>query len=248
MVKNLRKISRASLCSAAALGILFLALAAYAQEQEIRPITLGDSMPDFTLPLFQGGQLTLSGLKGKNVMIIFPRGYAAEGAWCTICNYKYAELVDLEKKGQWREKYNVEILFILPYDKETVKKWVDVVPDQLEKIKGWKNPPDQDKLDEKARIRMERSRKGFPKDLALEKGNVPTPFPILIDEDRKLTKGLGLFTSEWGGSKVDQLMPSVFILDKNGSLQFKYIAQNTWDRPSYDYLAKILGMINKGLL
>jgi peroxiredoxin len=248
MTKNLQKISRNALRSAVGLGIFFLALTAFAQNQEIRPITLGDPMPDFTLPVFQGGQLTLSGLKGKNVMIIFPRGYAAEGAWCTICNYKYAELIDLEKKQQWREKYNVEILVVLPYDKETVKKWVDIVPDQLEKIKGWKNPPDQDKLDEKTRTRMERSRKGFPKDLTMEKGNVPTPFPILIDEDRKLSKGLGIFTSEWGGSKVDQLMPSVFILDKNGLLQFKYIAQNTWDRPSYDYLAKILGMINKGLL
>ncbi len=248
MVNKLQKACPVGLCSAVALGVLFLAVSGLAQNQEIRPLTLGDSMPEFTLPVFQGGELALSSLKGKNVMIIFPRGYAAEGAWCTICNYKYAELVDLEKKEHWREKYNVEILFILPYDKETIRKWVDVVPDQLEKIKGWKNPPDQDNLDDKTRARMERSRKGFPKDLSMEKGNVPTPFPILIDEDRKLTKGLGLFTSEWGGSKVDQLMPSVFILDKEGILQFKYIAQNTWDRPSYQYLAKILGMINKGML
>ncbi len=62
------------------------------------------------------------------------------------------------------------------------------------------------------------ARKGFPKDLTMEKGNVPSPFPLLIDEDRKLTGGLGLFTSEWGGSKADQMVPSVFILDKNGVL------------------------------
>jgi peroxiredoxin len=50
-------------------------------------------MPDFTLPAYQGGTVTLSALRGKNVMIIFPRGYAAENYWCTICNYKYAELI-----------------------------------------------------------------------------------------------------------------------------------------------------------
>jgi len=43
-------------------------------------------MLDFTLPAYQGGTVTLSALKGKNVMIIFPRGYAAENYWCTICN------------------------------------------------------------------------------------------------------------------------------------------------------------------
>jgi alkyl hydroperoxide reductase subunit AhpC len=92
------------------------------------------------------------------------------------------------------------------------------------------------------------ARNGFPKDLTMEKGNVPAPFPLLIDEDRKLTRGLGFFTSEWGGSKADQMVPSVFILDKNGVLKFKYVVQNTWDRTSYEYLAKIPGMINKGVL
>jgi hypothetical protein len=179
-------------------------------------------------------------------MIIFPRGYAAQGAWCTICNYKYAELIDLEKREQLRKQYNLEILIVLPYNKEIVKQWVEVLPDQLEKIKGWKNPPEPDKLDEKGKIRMERSRKGFPKDLVFEKGSVPTPFPILIDEDRKVTKGLGLFMTEWSGSKVDQVIPSVYIIDRQGILQFKYIGQNTWDRPSYDYLKQVLGIISSG--
>jgi hypothetical protein len=39
----------------------------------------------------------LPALKGKNVMIIFPRSYAAENYWCTICNYKYAELIEQGK-------------------------------------------------------------------------------------------------------------------------------------------------------
>jgi len=241
------KVRFAGLLCAAALGISLGFLTAYSQEPEIRPVVVGDPMPDFTLPTYQGGTQSLSALKGKNVMLIFPRGYAAPDAWCTICNYKYAELIDLEKREQLRKQYNVEILIVLPYSKEIVKQWVEVLPDQLEKIKGWKNPAEPDKLDEKGKMQMERSRKGFPKELVFEKGNVPTPFPILIDEDRKVTKGLGLFMTEWSGSKVDQVIPSVYIIDKQGVLQFKYIGQNTWDRPSCDYLKQVLGIINSGV-
>jgi len=40
------------------------------------------------------------------------------------------------------------------------------------------------------------------------------------------------------------VIPSVFIIDKEGRLAFKYIGQNTWDRPSLDYLKRILRFIN----
>ena len=226
-------------------GLVFLALSGFSQETEIRPVVVGQEMPDFTLPVYQGGQLTLSELKGKNVLIVFPRGYAAEGRWCTICNYRYADLVDDEMTKKLREKYNTEILYVLPYNRDIVKQWLEDMTGQLEKIQEWKNPPEPDKLDEKGKNWMERARKAFPKDLSFEEGNVPVPFPILIDEERKLTKRLGIFMTEWSESKVDQLIPSVYIVDKNGVLQFKYIGQNTWDRPGDAYLAKILEMINK---
>lgn len=245
MIKYLKKRSRAALWLALFPRMMLLVSSAFSQTQEIKSITLGEAMPSITLSSYQGGELSLASLKGKNVMIIFPRGYAAEGRWCTICNYKYAELIDLEKNAQLRKKYDLEILYVLPYGKDIVKQWLDALPDQLDKIKTWKYPAEPEKLDEKGRAWMERSRKGFPKDLAMEKGNVPTPFPILVDEARSVTKGLGIFTADWSGSKVDQLIPSVFIVDKKGILQFKYIGQNTWDRPSYDYLLKILEMINK---
>jgi len=188
--------------------------------------------------------MSLSSLKGKNVLIVFPRGFAAEGRWCTICNYKYADLIDVEKTEQLRKKFDLVILYVFPYGKETVRQWLDALPDQLQKIKAWKNPSEADKQDEKVKGRMDMARKGFPKDLSAEKGNVPAPFPILIDEDRKVTKGLGLFTTEWSGSKAEQLIPSVFVVDKQGILRFKYIGQNTWDRPSYEFLWKVLGWIN----
>ncbi len=219
--------------------------AIFSQEPEFRPAIIQQPMPDFTLPAYQGGEATLSSLKGKNVLIIFPRGYAAEGRWCTICNYKYVELVDLEKREQLRKKYNLEILYVLPYGKDVIKQWLEAMPGQLEKIKGWKYPAEPDKQDEKAKNWSERARKLFPKDLSLEKGEVPTPFPILMDADRKVTKGLGLFVTEWSGSRVDQLIPSEFIIDKNGVLMFKYMGQNTIDRPDDDYLIKMVELVDK---
>jgi len=65
---------------------------------------------------------------------------------------------------------------------------------------------------------MEFYRQLFPLDLSVKKGEVSTPFPILIDADRKLSKGLGLFMTEWG--------------------------QNTVDRPEYDYLFTVLDVLN----
>lgn len=247
MDKKKKTLTALHLFAAACAMAALLSLSAYSQDTAIRPAIVGRPMPDFTLPAFTGDALTLSDLKGKKVMVIFPRGFAAEGRWCTICNYKYAELVDLELGEQLRKKYNLEILYILPYDRDTVKAWLDAYPAQLEKIRGWKNPADPEKLDEPTKERMERSKREFPKDLSMKEGEVPAPFPILLDSERKVTRGLGLFMTEWGGSKVDQLTPSVYIIDKEGILQFKYIGQNTWDRPSYEYLTKILEILNKGL-
>ena len=215
-----------------------------AQEAETKPVTVGQPMPDFTLPAYQGGTVTLSALRGKNVMIIFPRGYAAENYWCTICNYKYAELIELERTQEIRKKYNVEVLIVLPYGPDVVKAWVDVLPEQLDKIKERKHPADPAKLDDKGKQTMERYRRLFPLDLSVKKGEVPTPFPILIDADRKLSKGLGLFMTEWGGGKIDQNIPSVYIVDAGGTLQFKYLGQNTVDRPEYDYLFMVLEVLN----
>ena len=201
-------------------------------------------MPDFTLPAFQGGEVTLSKLRGKNVLIIFSRGYAAPDYWCTICNYRYVELAELEKAQQFRKKYNVEVLFVFPYDQATVKTWLEVLPGQMDKIRDTKNPADPTKLDEAGKRRMERWRQIFPNDYKLKPGEIVDPFPVLIDTDRALSKRLGLFQTEWGGGKVEQNIPSVFIVDKNGVLLFKYMGQNTVDRPSYEYLFKVLDVIN----
>lgn len=213
-------------------------------EARPQPAIVGQPMTDFTLPVYQGGTLTLSSFRGKNVLILFPRGYAAENYWCTICNYRYVELVELEKARKIREKYNLEILVVFPYAHDVVKAWLEALPGQLESIKARKNPADPDKLDEAGKARMERSRMLYPADFSLEKGTVPAPFPILVDGERTLSKKLDLFRNEWSGGKVDQNIPSVYIIDAEGVLQFKYLGQNTMDRPGYDYLLKVLEVIN----
>ncbi len=217
-----------------------------AQAPTLAPVTVGSAMPDFTLPAFQGGTVTLSSLKGKTVILIFPRGYAAPGAWCHVCNYQHSELVDYDARTAFRKKANVEILFVMPYGKDVMADWVDKYPQQLADIDTQKNPPDPASLDEAGRRRMERARKFYPKAFKATKGAVPLPFPILLDADRTLSKGLGIFTTEWSGSKVDQNVPTVFVIDPAGVVQFKYFSQNTLDRPGVEHLVKVVEWVKGG--
>jgi peroxiredoxin len=214
-------------------------------QAQIQPVSVLQSMPDFTLPVFQGGEITLSQLRGKNVLLIFPRGLAGENHWCHICNYQYAELAELEINQDIRKKNNLEILFVLPYSKEMVQEWVDKFADQISDIENWKKPPNPENLDDRGRRRMEMIKRYFPKSYRFEKGKVPLPFPVLIDEEAVVSKGLGVFTTEWGGSKIEQNVPTMYIVDKKGILQFKYISQNTFDRPGPDYLLNFISFLNR---
>lgn len=226
-------------------SFFFTTSSARAQEQQLRPALLEQPMPDFALPSYQGPEVRLSGLKGKNVMLIFPRGYAAPDRWCTICNYKYVELAELEKAQQIRKKYNLEIIFVLPYPRDTVKLWLESLPEQMTKIKNWKYPENLDQLDEKGKQSVERYRRIFPKDFMVSPDNIPLPFPVLIDADHQVSSGLGLYTTSWGGSQVGQNIPAVYLVDEKGILRFKYVSQNTFDRPEYEYLLKILEFIRQ---
>ena len=213
-------------------------------EPRPQPALLGQPFADFTLPVYQGGTLTLSSLRGKNVLMIFPRGWADKDYWCTICNYRYVELAELDKAQKIQEKYNVAILVVFPYARDVVTAWLQALPGQLETIRTTKNPADPSKLDERGKARMERWRQIFPNDYSLPKGTILTPFPILVDGEQTLSKRLDLFRTEWSGGKAPQNIPSVYIIDSKGVLQFKYISQSTVDRPSYAYLMKVLEVIN----
>jgi len=214
------------------------------QAQDIKPVTVLQPMPDFTLPALQGGEVTLSKLKGRNVLLIFPRGLVGEGRWCHVDNYQYADPSETDKLRAFRKTYDLEVIFVLPYSPALVQQWADKFADQMQDIENWKNPADPAKLDAQGKTRMDVYNRNFPKKYVYDTGKVPFPFPVLIDAERKLSKGLGLFTTEWGGTKSEQNIPAVYVIDARGIVRLKYISQNTFDRPSTEYL---LGFFERAL-
>ncbi len=219
-----------------------LAVPSPAASQGLRPVTVGSPMPDFTLPAYQGGDVTISEFRGKNVLLVFPRGRSRPDAWCHICNYQHMELVYHEAANALRRQANLEILFVLPYPRGEVEEWIAAYPQQLQDLEDWKNP-DQSALDDAGRNRMQFARRAFPKVFTVDGERVPGPFPILIDGDREVSRGLGLFTTDWGGSQVEQNVPMVLLIDSQGTVQFKYISQNTMDRPPLEYLLQVIDVV-----
>ena len=69
------------------------------------PVKLGDTMANFTLKSYDGKTISLNDFKGKNIMLIFPRGKVGDH-WCQICHYQFAEFADIEKTENFRKKYN----------------------------------------------------------------------------------------------------------------------------------------------
>jgi peroxiredoxin len=216
-----------------------------AQAQPLRPVTVGSPMPDFTLPVFQGGELTLSDLRGSNVMMVFLRGLSRPGSWCHICPYQHSEMVEYDGRTDWQSQANLKILYLLPYGHDMVEEWVDAYPQLLLDIEEGKNPPNAHELDEAGRARVERSKQIYPKSFTATRGQVPIPFPILVDGDRTLSEGLGLFTTDWSGSNAEQNIPTILIIDADGVLQFKYMSQNTIDRPPLEYLVQVVDVMNE---
>jgi peroxiredoxin len=198
-------------------------------------VKVSDTMPGFTLPSLMGENISLSDYKGKNVMLVFPRGKVADH-WCQICHYQYVELSELDVSEKIEEQYNLKIVYILPYDRKQVEEWVKIIPQQLRIIESWKNPKNQEKLSEGEKNWMVTTQKLFPKSFVIDSTNIPTHFPILIDAERELSKNLGIFTTFWDYSYVEQNISSIFLIDKYGILQFKYVSQNTFDRPKPEYL------------
>jgi peroxiredoxin len=219
--------------------LALLCFSASAQNKFNGPVTPGQQMPSFSLPTYQGSDFNLDSYKGKNVVLIFLRGLVEKGHWCNICHYSYVQLADYESRMQLRKKYNTEFAFVLPYDKDTAKYWVSIFPEQLKVVEGWKNPAEPEKLSEGGKRWMEMARNLFPVKYEVDPKNIQTPFPIIIDADKSLSKGLGLFTMKFDKTEAPQNIPCVYIIDKSGKLVFKYLSQNTIDRPSYDYLITV---------
>ena len=217
--------------------LLFGAFSSRAQ-QKSSPALLGGNFPDFSLVSNEGKQVSLSDFKGRKLMLIFPRGKVTDNHWCNICHYQYAEMAKLEVTQKIRKKYQVEILFVLPYPKDTVEKWQNDMAESLKAVEKWKNP--EDMSNEKIKKKAEIFRKVCPDSFSYKDDKYPFPFPILIDGDHLVSSKLNLFREEWDGTKTGQNVPSVFILDEQGIVKFKFMAQNTFDRPDAGYLLEFV--------
>ena len=80
-------------------------------------------------------------------MIIFPRGLSRPDAWCHICPYQHSELAEYEARTGFRARANLEILWVMPYSREMVAKWLDDHPQLLQDNENGKNPPNAAALD-----------------------------------------------------------------------------------------------------
>ena len=209
------------------------------QAPVFRPGIIGFPMTDFSLPAIQGGVFGPSAFKGKNVLIIFPRG-KVDDTWCWICPYQYAELADLDARQELRKNFNLEILFVLPYGQAEVKHWVEIFQSQMGVIQAWLYPPEFDTFPARRKEMLMKIRPFYAQAAEFAKAPMPTPFPILYDKDQAVSKMLGLFRTDWDDSKVDQNIPTIFLVDPAGDVRFKYVSQITFDRPHAEYLIKIM--------
>jgi peroxiredoxin len=215
------------------------------QTNQIKPPALGERFPNFTLPVYQGGEFTMAHMRGKNVLLIALRGKYAEDHWCAICNYQYADFASLATADSIREKYNLSIVFLMTYAKDVLTVWENAFPQEMKKIENWKYPANIENQTTDQKNWSVYTRQKFPKTFTFPHEKVELPLPILMDEKHELLKGLDIFRMEWDGGKVAQNIPTVYIIDTEGILRFKYISQNTLDRPTSEY---ILTFIRKMVL
>jgi peroxiredoxin len=223
------------------LSVLLILLCFNLSFSQIKPLDLaiiGEQLKDFSLPAYNDGEFKLSDEKGKNVLLVFPRGYYDKDVWCDICAYEYLDIVDEFHNKGLAEKYNLDLAFVLPYDTNTIKKWLEDLPEVYAELEAGKH---QDTLtNERAKAWVRFANKHYPKTFNIKKGETPQPFRILSDADHQLSERLDIFRKEWRGTNVDQNIPTYILVDKEGKVLFKYISQHTIDRPTSGYLEKIM--------
>jgi len=217
----------------------------HSQKKPLDLAILEEPLKDFRLPVYQGGDFQLSAEKGKNVLLVFPRGYYYKDIWCDICAYEYLDLVDEFHNNKLTEKYNLDLVIILPYDKSTIEKWLIDLPEVYASLEAGKHLADT-LTNDKAMTWVHFANKHYPKTFTLLNEETPQPFKILMDEKHELSERLEIFRTEWWGTKVEQNLPTFILLDTDGKVVFKYISQHTIDRPTSGYLIKIMdALINR---
>ncbi|MCU0406571.1 MAG: peroxiredoxin family protein [Ignavibacteriaceae bacterium] len=218
--------------------LLFLSNS-FSQRRPLDLAIIGEPLKDFTLPVYNGGDFTLAEERGKNLLLIFLRGYYDKDIWCDICAYEYLDLVDEFSNKHLAEKYNLDLVFILPYDTVTIRKWLDDLPEVYAGLEAGKHLADT-LTNEKSMTWVHFANKHYPKTFTMKDGETPQPFRILSDEDHQVSERLDIFRTEWWGTKVEQNLPTFILLDTEGTVIFKYISQHTIDRPTSFYLQRIL--------
>jgi hypothetical protein len=211
--------------------------------QEALPVMVNEPLPEFTLPIYGGGEFSTNKYKGKNLLLIFPRGLNGVNSWCPYCQYQYLDLMDIDKKMNLRKKYNLEIAFILPYKKEMIENWFkrfNETTEYLEEVKSNKAPVNQ-----YYKETIEFVRKHYPKKFSLKEGEMKPVFPVLIDEERKVSIRFRLFIRFWNSVSIEQNIPAVYLVDKSGVVQFKYVSQMTYDRLDSEKLLEEIYNLNK---
>jgi len=203
--------------------------------EQAMTVIAGDPMIDFSLPVYGGGTFDLKDYRGKNIMLIFPRGWTGNN-WCSYCPYQYLELEQLEKNSGIMARYNLEIAYVMPYSSERIKDWMERFPGGLQVIEGIKNPQNPPAAGTIQAEYADWVRKSFPIVFDVKKDDPHTIIPVLVDEERTLSRQLKVFTNFWDGVSAEQNIASIFIIDKKGILRFKYIGQMTEDRPSIEFL------------
>lgn len=219
--------------------IICVSINIFPQKRPLDLAVIGESLKDFSLPVYSGGEFQLANEKGKNVLLVFPRGYYDKDVWCDICAYEYLDLVDEFYNKELARKYNLDVVFILPYDENTIEKWLTDMPEVYESLEAGKHNPDT-LTNERTMTWVHFANKHYPKTFSIKKGETPQPFRILVDEKHELSERFEIFKTEWWGTKVDQNMPTFILLDTDAKVVFKYISQHTIDRSTSAYLMTIM--------
>lgn len=222
--------------------LLLLCQGSFSQKKPLDMAIIGEPLRDFTLPVYQGGEFNLAAEKGKNLLLVFPRGYYDKDVWCDICSYEYLDLIDEFYTKKLAGKYNLDLVFILPYDDTTITNWLEDMPEVYASLESGKHLADT-VSNERALAWVHFANKHYPKTFTVNKGETPAPFRILVDKDHLFSERLEIFKTEWWGTKVEQNMPTLILLDQNGTVLFKYISQHTIDRPGSDYLKLMIGSL-----
>ncbi len=76
------------------------------------------------------------------------------------------------------------------------------------------------------------------------KESLELPFPILVDPDLRVIHAYGVFhENEPKGRSIAR--PATFVLNSDGLIDYRYIGENTGDRPAADAILAVLPKVER---